>query len=160
MKNGVHKRGKLYHVRFVVNGRQIRRSLGTTVESEANVKARAIIKAAKSQAWQKVHVPKEGKPKAAATIGAVMENYPRVARARFLKEGTPQPRTVRDNLAQLRNVGRRAFGCSDDAFRAMSVTVLDRKASMAFADAMLADAGHDVTADRNGPLRAMRMKGS
>jgi len=140
MKN-LSKRGKIYYLRANVNGRRISQSLQTGDKSEAQSRARILLKAAKAEKWEDLKHVQVHQVKRCPAIGEILKAYEVAASARRTRKGNPRLRTANDNACQLQNLIRKATGLDDLQF--FCVDMLTPKLLDDYADLQLAQYGSD-----------------
>ena len=106
--NNLLKRGKIYHVRYQVNGVIKTRSLKTGNLEEARPRAREIIKTAQKQGFNASPVEKSKPTRPSITITELCATYREAAAARRRRKGKPRERTVQTNINQIHNLIRTA----------------------------------------------------
>lgn len=109
MKNVV-KRGDIYYLRAVVNGRRISQSLQTRNKEEATKRARILLAAARRDKWELLDNVKARVARRYATVGELIAAYIEAAKVREIRSGSPRRATVRANINQLINILRKAKG--------------------------------------------------
>ena len=132
LKNVV-KRGDIYYLRAVVNGRRISQSLQTRNKEEATIRARRLLAAARRDKWDVVDNMKSRVVRRYATIGELIAAYRVGAKKKEMRDGSPRPSTVRANVNQLSNILRKATDvdnieslCSDVLTRDLLDEYVDR----------------------------------
>jgi integrase len=94
----------MYYVRARVNGKLIKRSLNTAVKTIAQQRARQILDDAKGGKWEEVEAKRSRRAERWATVGELHAAYLLAAETHAARNGSPRPRTIRENLSNLSNL--------------------------------------------------------
>lgn len=138
MKN-LYKRGTVYYVRAVVNGKRISQSLETGDAAEAAPRARALLEAARREKWDVLREARVRKPdvRAFATLGEIEQRFMAASAVRFQRHRKPKLETARSYVQQLYNVVRQA---TSDEPEALPCSILTKDLLQKFWDGMVARA--------------------
>lgn len=141
MKNLVRK-NRIFYARVTHNGRDMWRSLETSVESVAKGKLRAMIDSMRGvEGATAAHRQLKG---STATVNDVVTAYREAAKARYLATGKPRPDTVDGYCWALFHVVKRGAGVEDPA--KAPAALLTAKLAQDFVAAIMGDGGDETRA--------------
>jgi len=130
----LHKRGGVYYVRAMVNGKRYFRSLSTSDKELAGMRARAFIKAAQGERFEALEQSKLRKDY--ATLRDVIGIYRRAAATRGIKD-----RTVGDYINSLAII---VHALHAGSIEELSTCVLSRDLVEAYVESVIPDSSGDA----------------